>query len=287
MCFVIKTLKAARIIPPGNPGSSGESSGEPDPRNTILLTPDGEIIDSPCAKAKGSTTRLNNLLKNADIAPQIASIKNHAQNANVEYGITITRANANSPLVATAPYTDNNCCHVSISHPNDATFIADGHSHPSAVPPSVVDFYNVLENAVNTNIPNYTGSFVFASNGSTFALVVTDRQAAATFLAMYPKANNYNFNSKIFNDESDMGIDFNNIYNAFSSGKFPNYSGKDQNDALETAYAYIVGKYNIGISIAKTNTDGNLTPLKAVPFEYEIPSSGGKKVTAYKTVTCD
>ncbi|HRN71166.1 MAG TPA: hypothetical protein PLS49_08360, partial [Candidatus Woesebacteria bacterium] len=41
-------------IPPGNPGSSGESSGEPDPRNTILLTPDGEIIDSPCAKIKAA-----------------------------------------------------------------------------------------------------------------------------------------------------------------------------------------------------------------------------------------
>lgn len=244
---------------------------------------------TPCEKAKIPVSALNNLLNSTEISTEIASIKNHAQNSSSEYGITITKANATSPNVATVPYTDNNCCQVAITYPQDATYISSGHTHPpgGASPPSVGDFYIHLEQAVNSNLSNYAGSFVFAHDGSTFAFVITDRQAAATFLAAYPKATNYDTGSKTFNKNSEVGIDFNTIYNAFNSGKFPNYSIKSQNDALETAFAYILGKYDIGIAIAKTTSTGDLKPLKSVPFEYEIPFSGGKKVTAYKTETCD
>lgn len=224
---------------------------------------------TPCEKAKIPVSALNNLLNNTEISAQIASIKNHAQNSSSEFGITITKANATSPNVATVPYTDNNCCQVAISNPQDATYIASGHTHPpgGASLPSVGDFYIHLEQAVNSSLSNYTGSFVFAHDGSTFAFVITDRQAAATFLAAYPKTENYDNKSKLFNEKSEVGKDFLYIHNKIIGGTFPNYSGKDQNDALETAFAYISGKYDIGISIAKTNTDGNLTPLKAVAFE--------------------
>ena len=70
------------------------------------------------------------------------------------------------------------------------------------------------------------------------------------------------------------------------AGRFPNYSGSSQNDALETALAYVLEKYKTGMSLAKADNAGNLKPVKAVPFEYTIPHSGGKKITAYKTEMC-
>jgi hypothetical protein len=70
------------------------------------------------------------------------------------------------------------------------------------------------------------------------------------------------------------------------TGRLPSYSGNSQNDGLESAYAEILNKYDMGISIAKTDTNGQLKPLKSVSFKYTIPASGGKKIIGYKAQPC-
>ncbi len=69
-------------------------------------------------------------------------------------------------------------------------------------------------------------------------------------------------------------------------GSLPSYSGSSQNDGMESAYAQILEKYDTGISFAKADANGNLKPLKPVSFLYEIPASGGEKITGYKAQPC-
>lgn len=272
-------------IPPGEAGGggNGDGGGSEFDVNLPLHNPKA---GNPCAKMQLPTARFNSLFKNADIAPQVNQMINHGQNSNVEYGFTITQASPSSPYVATAPYTDNNPGNVTISIPSAGSYVASGHNHNNggAAPPSIADLYNSLGDAVNH--PNFKGHFIFSKNGTVFSLVVTDRVAAAAFLTTYPQSTNFNEKSKLFNDNSEMGREFLKIYNNFTEGRNPNYSGFDQNDAIETSISYILEKYGAGIALAKNDAVGNLKAMKAVPFQYIIPSSGGKVITAYKSETC-
>ena len=105
-------------------------------------------------------------------------------------------------------------------------------------------------------------------------------------MAAYPFSSNTTNEGRIFNDKSEVGKDFLEILENYMEGRLPAYSGNSQNDGLESGYAYILEKYNSGISLAKTDENGNLKALSSIPFEYIIPASGGKKITGYKAQPC-
>lgn len=269
----------------GSGSNDGGGSGGTGAFNANV--PTGETdTQNPCEKSKTPVSNLDNLLKNNTVSPKADMMKNYAQNANVEYGFTITRASATSPYVATNPYTDNNCCQVGITKPSDGSYVASGHTHSEggSAAPSVPDLYGHLYDVANK--PNYTGHFVFSHNGTTYAFVITDKLAAIDFLNNYPKSNNLDTSTNLFNRNSEMGKDFLKVHLDFSQGRAPSYSGNSQNDAIESAMAYVLEKYNAGISLAKSDANGDLKPIRAIPYEYIIPSSGGKKITAYKTEFC-
>ncbi len=241
--------------------------------------------NDPCKKAAVPANKANAIMKDTNVNPKLNVLQNHAFNSNTEYGMTVTQ-NSNGTYSAQDPFTSNDPGSVVIPAPTTGSYVANAHSHNKggATPPSVSDFYNCVQVAVNH--PAFSSSFTYSHDGSVFAFVVTNRQEATDFLAAYPMSTNWDSGSKLFNEETQLGKDFNDIYGSIKKGTFPNYSGSDQNDALETALAYVLEKYKTGISLAKQDASGNLKPVKAVPFEYTIPYSGGKKITAYKTEMC-
>ena len=90
----------------------------------------------------------------------------------------------------------------------------------------------------------------------------------------------------MFNTSSQVGKDFIGILENYTEGRLPSYSGSSQNDGLESSFAEILEKYDTGISFAKSDANGNLKPLRSVPFNYTIPASGGKKITGYRAENC-
>lgn len=105
-------------------------------------------------------------------------------------------------------------------------------------------------------------------------------------MTKYPFSSNTTNEGRIFNDKSDVGKDFLEILDNYMTGRLSAYSGNSQTDGLESGYAYILEKYNSGISLAKTDGSGNLKALSSTPFEHIILSSGGKKITGYKAQPC-
>lgn len=242
--------------------------------------------DNPCEKTKTSVTVINNLLKDPNISTQVTSLENHAANSFTEYGMAII--NTGTTTIAQDPYTNNdpnNPGSVSITIPSVGDYIASAHTHPDhgAAPPSAKDFYEDLKDAKNHS--TFQAGLVFANNGTKYAFVVNDRAKVEAFLAAYPFLNNTTPDGRMFNKNSQVGRDF-EILEHYTEGRLSNYSGNDQNDGLESAYAEILQRYDIGISIAKTDANGNLKSLHSVSFKHTIPASGGKNITGYKAEEC-
>jgi len=294
---------------PGD-GGSGEPGGSTSPNpcsvNGVYTNPqdpansdcNGGVVtapnlpnlgDDPCKKTKASTTAANNLLHESNISTEVSTLEGHAANSFTEYGMAII--NTGTTTIAQDPYSNNdpsNPGKVTIIVPIVGDFLATGHTHPDhgAPPPSPADFYVTLEYA--RDYPTFQTSLIFVYNGTKYALVVNDRAKAIAFLAAYPFSSTTITvdDKKVFNRSSQIGKDFNDILESFSRGAFPNYSGSDQNDGLETAMAYILDKYDAGINIAKADATGNLKALRPVSFNHTIPASGGKTVIAYKAQMC-
>lgn len=244
-------------------------------------------IDDQCERTSPSVSRVNNILHAPTISTEKKALENHAATSFTEYGMAIV--GTGSSIIAQDPYTDNDPSNpggVTITIPTLGDYLASAHSHPDhgAPPPSVKDLYLTLKNA--KDFITFQSSFVFSFNGTKYAFVITDRDKAMAFLAAYPFLNNTNNEGRIFNDKSTVGKDFLEILENYMTGRLPSYSGNSQTDGLESAYAEILNKYDMGISIAKTDTNGQLKPLKSVSFKYTIPASGGKKIIGYKAQPC-
>ncbi|UFH33826.1 hypothetical protein LNP04_09040 [Chryseobacterium sp. C-71] len=298
------------ITPVDNSGPGGGAGGNgPDPCTTVAGNP-GEVgiidefgcnigvptetiipnpADDPCRKTKASTKAANDILHEPNISTEVSTLEGHAANSFTEYGMAII--NTGTTTIAQDPYSNNDPSNpgtVSITVPPVGNYLASAHSHPNygAPPPSVADLYSTLANS--KNYPTFQTSLIFVYNGTKYALVVNDRAKAIAFLDAYPSSSNTITvdGKKVFNRNSQVGNDFNKIYDNYMQGRLPSYSGSSQNDGLESAFAEILQKYDAGVSIAKTDANGNLKSLRSVSFDYIIPASGGKKIIGHKVENC-
>ncbi len=274
---------------PTQPQSPTTEIGQNDCNDGTPTVPNlgGHPKNNPCENAKNPVNNANNILNTATISTEMNALKQYAANDHYEYGTAII--NTGTTVIAQDPYSNNDPNdpgHVGITVPPVGDYLASAHTHPNhgAAPPSVKDLYNTLGNS--KEYLTFQSSFVFSSNGTIYAFVVTDREKAIAFLAAYPLANNTTNEGRIFNDSSAVGKDFLNILENYMVGRLPAYSGNSQDDGIESAYASILEKYNSGINLAKIDSNGNLKPLRSVAFQYEIPASGGKTIIGYKAVPC-
>lgn len=258
----------------GGNGGTGFDANLP----TITGNPD-------CDKAANATVSANILINYINVKPKLDTLANFAITKSIEYGVTISKQIGDNYPIASDPYTQNYAGQVIIYAPTNGDYIANAHSHSEggSPPPSPADFYAAMGNAVNYT--TFSTSFIYASDGSVYAIMVNNRQNAQNFLANYPRSTNLSANGKEIIGNSTMAIKFNEILNGFVQGRFPNYSGNSQKDGLETALAWVLNKYNSGMSIAKMDDNGNFKALTAKSFNH-YDAAGQQNVTAYKTETC-
>lgn len=269
---------------------SDGNQGGADYDTWVYYGPGGSTVqepEDPCEKAQIPTGNINTLLHDSNISSEMNALENYAANNHYEYGAAII--NTGNSNVAQTPYTNNdpnNPGHVSINIPPVGNFVASAHTHPNhgAAPPSARDLYTTLENA--RDYPSYQGSFVFSYNGSKYAFVVNDRAKAQAFLLAFPFANNTTNEGRIFNKNSQVGKDFLEIYDHYMEGRLSSYSVSSQVDGLESAYTMIFEKYDIGITLSKTDNLGNLKPLRSIKFTHTVTASGGKQIIGYKAIEC-
>ena len=272
-------------FPNNNDTSGGGSVGsDTSPYDGSMTLPD--ITGNPdCDKATIPCVSANMLINQINIKPKLDSLANFAATKNIEYAVTVSKPIGETYPTATAPFTQNNPGQVIITAPTNGDYIANAHSHPEggSPPPSPADFYAAMGNAVNYT--TFSTSFIYASDGSVYAIMVNSRQNAQNFLANYPRSSNLSANGQEIIGTSAMAMKFNEIRKNYSSGLYPSYSGNSQKDGLETALAWVLNKYNSGMSIAKMDENGNFKALTAKTFNH-YDTAGQQNITAYKTETC-
>jgi len=296
------------IMPTPTPGDGGGGGGgecpdcpdnntpEPcvqiatDPTQVGIIDPNGCIVGlptdpnlplptiDPCRKTKASVTAANNLLKNPDVQTQMDAVLKGKISAPNEFGMKVgDNGNSSYSFSNLVEGTDTQT-DLSYAVLPSGNYIADGHSHRGGDgTPSGGDLYNFMALAL-TN-PHLKYRFVYGLKGSNpevYTLVINDVSLFSNFLAEYPKADNYDPATRAIRRDSKVGKEFYTAERHYSAGRSEDTSGENYN-ANAVAMAYILEKYNTGISIAHVDSNGNLKKINAIVQEITVPNSGAKK----------
>ena len=132
--------------------------------------------------------------------------------------------------------------------PAIANAFADLHNHPDNTPPDAGDFYGLIN--INKNNPTYKTRFVVTLDGTLYALLVTDTAAINVFSVKYPRQPP-----------------------AFAGGP-PGFAVSITDEAREMKYkyhctdemvvAFILEKYNTGVSLLKQHSNGTFKKIITV-----------------------
>lgn len=122
---------------------------------------------------------------------------------------------------------------------------ADIHNHPNNTPPSPRDLWVLVSNANASN--NYTTRFIIGENGDYYAMNVTDQSKVKAFYEKYGSINKYIDSNHNFIEETDFQKDWDE-----SMSKFKKLG---ENDAWCYALAYIMQKYDMGITMLSQKKD--------------------------------
>ncbi len=129
------------------------------------------------------------------------------------------------------------------------------HTHPpsgySAQSPD--DVYRLIENQLESR--NFIGTFVVASNGSKYALNVTDLTQAATFYNTQPQF----LNGSKWNENSAIGVAFKAATLYYE--KIYKGSPNQANLAYEMAMSAVLNQFNTGVTLSKQDTTGKFKPI--------------------------
>jgi hypothetical protein len=215
------------------PGDSYHMLGRSNTYNTILVPEKME----PCT--------VGDIITSLSQSTEYNSALNNVRSADPtkEHSITLGKdANGN---ITQAPMNNGGPVKVEINTSWAGAFGAI-HNHPPNTPISGGDIYTAV--TLNSNNINFTTTFVY-TNGEMYAAVVTDLAAAKAFVANYPADIRPQYNPEfpdfIFNQMEDL-----------------RRSMGQSVDGLTSAIAFILDKYNAGITFLKQDTSGRFNPIK-------------------------
>ena len=281
---------------PGD-GGSGEPGGSTSPNpcsvNGVYTNPqdpdnsdcNGGVVtapnlpdlgDDPCRKTKASITSADNLLQNPTVQTQMDGVLKGKVTATKEWSVAIGQVSNGYEVT---PAVEQNATNGTVPASQLVNpYIADGHSHAGGFgDPSGGDLYGFLENIL-TN-PGLKYRYVYGNNfgvTETYALVLNDKTLISNFLAQFPRSENYDPDIQTIKEDSPLGIEFYRAHNHSSEGRNENNTGEMYRPAA-VAMAYIFEKYNVGVSIAKADTNGNLKKINASVEQIAVPHSSVKE----------
>jgi len=129
--------------------------------------------------------------------------------------------------------------------PTITNAFADLHNHPNNIPPDAGDFYGLIN--INKNNPGYKTRFVVTPGGTLYALLVTDIAAALSFTEKNPPqppafvGGPPGFPVAIVDESREMKYQY--------------------NCTDEMVLAFILEKYNTGVSLLKQQRDGDFKKI--------------------------
>jgi hypothetical protein len=255
-------------------GPGGLSNNPPEETTTAPNLPGGPNND-PCKKTKASIKAANDVLSSTAGQSMDTFLKGKI-NAENEWNIGIEQTATG--LQTTPPKEGNK----KDSTPNlsnlTGTYIGNGHSHSGdGGQPSGGDMYAIWERF--QIFPNHKYSYIYGNyfgNAEVYGLIVDDPSLLTAFFTQFPKSENYDEQNHSIKEDSPLGREFYKAWKHASEGRSDNTSG-EYYEPRAVAMAYILEKYNSGISIAKADANGKLKKINASVQQITVSGSGAVK----------
>jgi hypothetical protein len=243
------------VIPPPTGGISCSSPPKP-------TAPLPKPKPDPCAEAKSASVSTTAISKDANFTSAKNSIATASTADGLEHGITLGRNS--SGQITQAPMKTGGAVNVPVNTSWPGAFAAL-HNHPNSTPLSSGDIYSSV--TLNVKNSNFTTSFVLI-NGETYAIAVTNLVAAHAFVATYP---------------ADQSPGYSPEFPDFIFDQIVDVRAKmgESIEARTGAIAFVLDKYNAGITLLKQNSSGEFKPIKT----QEATSSDGSKT--YTSIPCN
>ncbi|PIF45568.1 hypothetical protein CLU96_2577 [Chryseobacterium sp. 52] len=227
-----------------------------DTNNDCVLSYDEvQALYNPCVKASQANAK-------AKIILEQTKIKNKTTEATATLSTDTVEKGFNFGTDATGAYTAGNVkTGINNSNiqlpPTDPDFTVTGsvHTHNSIGFDSFspADLY-AFHTANNVNA-NFSTIFVFGSTGAVYNLSITDLPKFQEFLANYPIAIYLNTTNGDWKNGSSIRVDIENVIQKFVD------QGKTWDEAYALANAFVLNKYNMGVAIAKRQSNGTFKTL--------------------------
>lgn len=260
-----------RVVPPGDCGGGGDGNTPPNPK---------------CETSNTSITNANNILKNPEVQTKMDAVLKSKRNAPVEYAVSVGK-NSNGSYSVTPPK-EGGIDSGTVPPVLSGNYVADGHTHPDGHygTPSGGDFYNFILRFPNN--PYLESRFVYGSyfgDAEVYALVVYDKNIAQNFVNTYPKSTNYDENTHMFLSNSTLGNAYNEAITYANVGTYQNDSDESYSSSA-MAMAYVLDRFNTGISLAKVDADGNLKRINVTKEPIVVSGSNGIPKSGLKITKC-
>ena len=210
--------------------------------------PDNIPKPDPCATAQAANA--TNIAKTSGYAMGLFDVKAAAGDGK-EHSVAL---NSVSGIVSSSSITTSG--ETSTLVPVTNTTIATIHNHPTNVPPSAGDVYTLDSIVVVQHHSSCTTSYVVLPNGTVYALVMTDPDAAAAFMTNYPESQIPGYSPDF---PGTLADEFNTCYQYFKQSL-----GETQEMSDAAALAFMLDKYNTGVALLKQNSDGSFSKLGAI-----------------------
>ena len=255
----------------GGTGTGG--GGSTDPVYSDPVCGSGCISEEgydPCTNANTAIANANALFNSPEVQQGMndaltAKLNNPATN-NIEWAVGVGQTSTGFTVTPAVTDYDPYSSTIPVSQVV-GTYVADGHIHPlpGVASPSAGDLYGML-NTIQL-YPERKYRFTFGGGGANspidvYVLIVTDSNAAQTFLNEYPKSENYDNDKHSFKRYSKLGADYYNVRKSYGAGFFLDSSNEVYNGDV-VGMAYVLDKYNSGMCIAKKDANGNLKKINA------------------------
>lgn len=248
-----------------------------------------QFISDPCEKTKPFITTANAILHNPTVQQNMDAILKGKVSAPNEWAVAIGQKPDGTYEVTSA--VEQNATNGSIPSSQLASlYIADGHSHAgNSGNPSGGDLYYLIK-GLKTNYPDVKYRYVYGNDGfgnpEVYAFIVNDKNLAFNFLTQFPESENYDPQTHAIKETSELGEEFYKATKHFSEGRSENSASGENYDSRAIGMAYILDKYNAGISISKVDASGNLKKINVTVEQIVVPYSGGATKEGVKVSKC-
>lgn len=240
----------------GGGSSSGSSTSGTKPLITAPVGLDGVTIKDPCVNAVLENNKVKTIFNKPDFQAKLSQINGSIPTDAVEKGFNFGTNPSNGNFVTTDVQTGTATgLNLPVTNPN-FNITGSVHTHPgldSFDSFSIADFYGFTE--ANTANSNFSTVFVLGATGEIYSLTITDPSKFQNFANLFPKADHFDPATNGWKKGSPLYTSFMDALMKFRD------NGKNLDEAYALANAYVLKKFNAGMSISKKNSSGDFETL--------------------------